>query len=129
MRHLALALMLVVPTPAWAHGGGLNAEGCHNNRKTGDYHCHREPAPDEWQDEVDEPPSKPRRSASARRAFRKEHPCPVTGKTTGRCPGWEVDHIIPLACGGPDEPRNMQWLTSEENRAKGDLGCSSEDGP
>ncbi|WP_100868590.1 excalibur calcium-binding domain-containing protein [Novosphingobium kunmingense] len=21
--------------------GGLNGEGCHNNRKTGDYHCHR----------------------------------------------------------------------------------------
>lgn len=29
---------------AGAHGGGLNAEGCHNNRKTGDYHCHRAPA-------------------------------------------------------------------------------------
>lgn len=27
--------------PALAHGGGLNAQGCHNNRKTGDYHCHR----------------------------------------------------------------------------------------
>jgi hypothetical protein len=26
---------------ALAHGGGLNASGCHNNRKTGDYHCHR----------------------------------------------------------------------------------------
>lgn len=24
-----------------AHPGGLNAEGCHNNLKTGDYHCHR----------------------------------------------------------------------------------------
>ena len=24
-----------------SHGGGLNAEGCHNNRKIGDYHCHR----------------------------------------------------------------------------------------
>ena len=24
----------------FAHPGGLNAEGCHNNRKTGDYHCH-----------------------------------------------------------------------------------------
>lgn len=24
-----------------AHPGGLNAAGCHNNRKTGDYHCHR----------------------------------------------------------------------------------------
>ncbi|WP_371136065.1 YHYH domain-containing protein [Devosia sp.] len=26
---------------AHAHGGGLNKDGCHNNRKTGDYHCHR----------------------------------------------------------------------------------------
>jgi hypothetical protein len=24
-----------------AHPGGLNGEGCHNNRKTGDYHCYR----------------------------------------------------------------------------------------
>ena len=24
-----------------AHPGGLNAEGCHNNRKSGGYHCHR----------------------------------------------------------------------------------------
>lgn len=29
---------------AYAHGGGLNAQGCHNNRKTGDYHCHRAPS-------------------------------------------------------------------------------------
>jgi hypothetical protein len=28
-------------SPAPAHPGGLNAEGCHNNRKTGGYHCHR----------------------------------------------------------------------------------------
>jgi hypothetical protein len=27
-----------------AHGGGLNADGCHTNRKTGDYHCHRAPS-------------------------------------------------------------------------------------
>ncbi len=26
---------------ARAHGGGLDASGCHTNRKTGDYHCHR----------------------------------------------------------------------------------------
>ena len=26
---------------AFSHGGGLNAQGCHNNRKAGDYHCHR----------------------------------------------------------------------------------------
>lgn len=29
-------------SPVWAHGGGLNAEGCHNDRKGGTgYHCHR----------------------------------------------------------------------------------------
>ena len=29
------------PETAEAHPGGLNSEGCHNNRKTGGYHCHR----------------------------------------------------------------------------------------
>lgn len=38
----AAMLALCAPiAPAVAHGGGLNSEGCHNNRKTGDYHCHR----------------------------------------------------------------------------------------
>jgi hypothetical protein len=34
-------LILVFAAPASGHSGGLNVEGCHNNRKTGDYHCHR----------------------------------------------------------------------------------------
>ncbi|MCC4116356.1 YHYH domain-containing protein [Aromatoleum toluclasticum] len=39
---LAVAILTVIPcATALAHGGGLNADGCHNNRKTGDYHCHR----------------------------------------------------------------------------------------
>jgi hypothetical protein len=46
MRSLALRLPLLLAAlaglgAAWAHGGGLNAEGCHTNRKTGEYHCHR----------------------------------------------------------------------------------------
>src|SRR5687768_8956794 len=38
----ASALLAASPfaPSALAHGGGTNAEGCHNNRKTGDYHCH-----------------------------------------------------------------------------------------
>lgn len=40
MRRLACILLLALPALANAHGGGLNSEGCHNNRKTGDYHCH-----------------------------------------------------------------------------------------
>ena len=35
-----LALLGVVSFGASAHGGGLNAEGCHNERRTGGYHCH-----------------------------------------------------------------------------------------
>ncbi|MDA9587366.1 thermonuclease family protein [bacterium] len=27
--------------PVHSHGGGLDISGCHNNRKTGDHHCHR----------------------------------------------------------------------------------------
>jgi len=38
---VAIAMTLSVDLPA--HPGGLDAEGCHNNRKTGDYHCHRAP--------------------------------------------------------------------------------------
>jgi len=43
MRVLLLVPLLFLPVsvPAASHGGGLNSEGCHNNRKTGDYHCHR----------------------------------------------------------------------------------------
>jgi endonuclease YncB( thermonuclease family) len=43
-KLIALSLLLALaPITAFAHGGGLNKEGCHNNRKTGDYHCHRGP--------------------------------------------------------------------------------------
>lgn len=43
------------------------------------------------------------------RKFRAENPCPATGKTRGACPGWVVDHRIPLCAGGKDAPSNMQW--------------------
>nr|WP_232307049.1 excalibur calcium-binding domain-containing protein [Sphingomonas sp. Y57] len=41
---IAVAVATFMATIAQAHGGGLNAEGCHNDRKTGDYHCHRGPS-------------------------------------------------------------------------------------
>ncbi|WP_084384933.1 excalibur calcium-binding domain-containing protein [Novosphingobium naphthalenivorans] len=44
MRLALASLALVVwglPTTALGHPGGLNAAGCHTNRKTGEYHCHR----------------------------------------------------------------------------------------
>lgn len=58
------------------------------------------------------------RSTSARRQFQRANPCPATGAARGPCPGYEADHIIPLKCGGPDAPANMQWLTIEQHKAK-----------
>ena len=41
LNRLLVAALVVSTNTVNAHGGGLNAEGCHHNRRTGDYHCHR----------------------------------------------------------------------------------------
>lgn len=38
---MMIALTALASGRSSAHPGGLNAERCHNNRKTGEYHCHR----------------------------------------------------------------------------------------
>jgi len=58
------------------------------------------------------------RSFAARREFERTHPCPATGKTSSTCPGYVVDHVVPLKRGGTDAPRNMQWQTEAEAKAK-----------
>ena len=41
-KSLAVVWLLACASGvAFSHGGGLNAEGCHNERRTGGYHCHR----------------------------------------------------------------------------------------
>lgn len=60
-----------------------------------------------------------KRSSAAVAEFRRNHPCPVTGLTSGACAGWAVDHVIPLACGGCDSQVNMQWLPDSLKSAAG----------
>lgn len=72
------------------------------------------------------------RSASAVNAFKRANACPriegtTNGKPTGPCPGFVVDHIKPLACGGEDKPSNMQWQSVADAKAKDKWerkGCS-----
>jgi hypothetical protein len=66
------------------------------------------------------------RSAGARHHFKQLHPCPATGRPTGKCPGYVIDHVKPLACGGADSPSNMQWQTTADAKAKDKwerIGC------
>ncbi len=68
-----------------------------------------------------------KRSSSAKTEFQREHPCPATGKRRGACPGYDIDHMTPLWCGGLDTPENMQWLTKqqhmEKSRSESRHGC------
>ena len=58
------------------------------------------------------------RSQKATREFRKSEPCPSTGRSSGACPGYVIDHIKPLKRGGADSPSNMQWQTKEDAKIK-----------
>jgi hypothetical protein len=40
MTHILTIVALLFATPALSHGGRTNADGCHNERSNGGYHCH-----------------------------------------------------------------------------------------
>jgi hypothetical protein len=66
------------------------------------------------------------RSFKAEALFRLSNPCPSTGETRGACTGYVIDRIIPIGCGGADEPSNMQWQTTAQAKAKDrweKIGC------
>lgn len=52
--HVALAGLLLLSAvvlttgPVLAHGGGLDAHGCHHDRKNGGYHCHQGPLAEKY---------------------------------------------------------------------------------
>jgi hypothetical protein len=42
MRTILAGLVLsLVTSSVLAHSGGLDRNGCHHDRKRGEYHCHR----------------------------------------------------------------------------------------
>jgi len=50
--------------------------------------------------------------------LREAAPLPLDWEDIRRCPGYIVDHVRPLECGGADAPFNMQWQTIAEGKAK-----------
>lgn len=59
------------------------------------------------------------RSTKVINAFKHVWACPSTSLHKGPCPGWAIDHVIPLDCSGVDAVWNMQWLPDEIKSAKG----------
>ena len=60
------------------------------------------------------------RSTKVINAFKKQWACPSTGLHKGACPGWAIDHVIPLACGGRDAVYNMAWMPDESKSCAAD---------
>lgn len=60
------------------------------------------------------------RNSTATREFKR-----LTGFPDGR-PGFQIDHMRPLFCGGGDCPANMQWLRIGEKKLKDrwELDCT-----
>lgn len=119
MKSLLVApVFLLLLTPAFAQSSCVVVDPgfivC-NGQLTSRY----DPAPTTpSQASSDSSPHKIKRSMSARDSFKYQSPCPANGKARGRCPGYIIDHIVPLACGGPDDPSNMQWQTTADAKAK-----------
>ena len=67
-------------------------------------------------------PKPPKPSASMdspeKAEFRRMHPCPATGKTTGSCPGYVIAYIQSPKQGGAHTPMNFQWLSKAEAQGK-----------
>lgn len=99
---VSLALACSMPLAAGTGGGGGHSSG----HDTGPYAVSRDYS------------GKIKRSAAARHEFQSTYPCPSTGNRSGSCPGYVIDHVVPLKRGGADVPSNMQWQTIEAARLK-----------
>src|SRR6266496_3236711 len=90
---LALAVACLTPSVATAGGHWYHSATASSN-------SHSTAAPWVHSDSHGKIARDPRQTE----AFKKQHPCPSTGKSYGACPGWVIDHVIPLKRGGLDAP-------------------------
>lgn len=67
--------------------------------------------------------AKTHRSRAVTRDFQRSHPCPSTGRRSGRCPGYTKDHVVALCAGGADSTSNIQWQSTAEAKRKDRTEC------
>ena len=119
---LTLLLASVCAMPAWptpdafargsgsSHSSGSHSSGQHSY--TGRSHTKADPGVQR------DSHGRIKRSPAAKDHFKKTNPCSSTGKSSGACPGYVIDHVVPLKRGGKDAFENMQWQTKEAAKLK-----------
>ncbi len=113
MRLFPAILLLVALSPA------VNAGGSHHSSRASSHStAHRASNHARAAGVVRDNHGHITRSTRAKDEFKRGHPCPATGKSSGPCHGYVIDHVVPLKRGGPDAPGNMQWQTVEAAKAK-----------
>ena len=93
-----------------SHSSGSHSSGHHSSQS----HAHSKAAPGVQRDNH----GRIKRSAAAEDQFKRQQPSPSTGKSKGACPGYVIDHVVPLKRGGKDASENMQWQTKEAAKLK-----------
>jgi hypothetical protein len=111
---LLLLVLALVPAAASSASHSSGRSTSSHTRTSGSHHSRRGASSGIKRDKH----GRIKRSSAAKHAFERQHPCPSTGKTSGRCPGYVVDHVKALECDGVDAPSNMQWQTIAEGKAK-----------
>ena len=108
MRSLLLltTIAILAIVPAFARSSGHSKSSWSHASKTRCSSCTRDSR------------GRIKRNPQAKNQFRRGHPCPATGRTSGHCPGYVIDHVRALKHGGADDPSNMQWQTVAAARAK-----------
>ena len=110
----ALMTLLLVGLPSYARHSGSSAS--HHSASFDTYHA-RSHSTRSYSGVPRDRHGRIKRSETAKRDFERQ-----TGYPHGR-PGYVVDHIVPLACGGADGPSNMQWQTIKAAKAKDKIEC------
>ena len=67
------------------------------------------------------PPSKERRTLrtlTPRAEFVQLNPCPANGRAVAACPGYIIEHAIPLCAGGRDTADNLVWRRASDARRR-----------
>ena len=125
IRNLALAFCLLLASVTWASTSRSTARSAHRSAPRSAARSERRSAGARAGSSTKKCTTCVRtangriaRNPAARRSFQAVHPCPATGKTSGACPGFVVDHIKPLKRGGADAPGNRQWQTTAAAKAK-----------